>query len=229
MITARERHAFWGKTGTGKSTRAKEFIGAALAEGWRVCGLDPHDEFSQAGKPSKEVTLGPLRESMTVEEFLSSDHAQTMLDEPELSLALVPRSRPREMAEDFRELVPLVRSTGNLLFFADELGLWATYAEDELNELATQGRHDGMPLVFVAQRAIQVPKTARTQLSHVNTGLQDEPSDLDAIAERTRSRAFADAVGRLDPDAHQFLEWNDREGCGPFDDEPRSKPTKKGK
>lgn len=220
-IEARERRAFVGKTGTGKSTRAKAFLGLALDEGWRVCGFDPHNEFSKEGRPSKQVTLGPLARSMTVEEFLAGD-AEQLLDEPKLSLALVPRPRPRDMAEDFKELVPLIRATGRLMFFADELGLWGEYCQDELDELATQSRHDDVPLVLVAQRMVQIPKTARTQVSHLNSGLQDEPSDLDAIANRTRSAEFAAAVGELDPESHEFLEWNDRDGW-PHSEKPRSK------
>lgn len=61
---------------------------------------------------------------------------------------------------------------------------------------------------MISQRASGVPKAARTQVSEVWAFRQDEPSDLEALAERLGEEK-AGAVARLS--VGDCLEWRDAE------------------
>lgn len=52
--------------------------------------------------------------------------------------------------------------------FVDECGTWFNEGNDTTNAwLATRSRHYGHSMVFIAQRAIQIPKTMRDQCSRL--------------------------------------------------------------
>lgn len=192
-----------GKRGCGKSHHAKILAGAQS----RVVVFDPHDEYSQKGKPSRQVTLGPLRERVTVDQLLEKPE---LLDAKTLSLAVVPAGYSnKEYANVFDEVAQLVAATGRLTFFADEVGEYSDRAEDTLNSLATQSRHAEVALVLVAQRMVQIPKTARTQASCLHTFLQSNPEDLEALVKLTGDKDFAARVSRLPRRKH--LTWRDTE------------------
>jgi len=196
-----------GKRGSGKSHAAKQLIAAELDAGARVVAFDPHDEYSRHGRKTSEVTLGPLEQRCTVAEL---EQRPELLDSRKLSLAVVPSVRKGpELAEEFETVSGMVTSTGRVTFVADEVGEYSDHAAEELKSLATQSRHYLVPLVLVAQRATQVPKTARSQASRILCGRQDEPDDLAALEKRTRLTApdFAARVSRLP--RRQLLEWRD--------------------
>lgn len=196
-----------GKRGSGKSHAAKTLLAAELEAGARVVAFDPHDEYSQKGKKTPEVSLGPLEHRVSVAEL---EQRPELLDARRLSLAVVPSSRKGpELAEEFETVAGIATATGRLTFLADEVGEFSAHAQEELVSLATQSRHYSMPLVLVAQRATQVPKTARSQASRIVCGRQDEPDDLAALEKRTRlsSPDFAARVSRLP--RRQLLEWRD--------------------
>ena len=87
MLLAHEVHIYAGKRGSGKSTRAKETLGACLKAGQRVLVWDPHDEYSQEGRASDEVVLGPLPGHRELWELMADP---TELLEGDTSFAVVP-------------------------------------------------------------------------------------------------------------------------------------------
>ena len=196
-----------GKRGSGKSHAAKQLLAQELDAGARVVAFDPHDEYSQRGVKTSEVTLGPLTHRVSVAELEAKPE---LLDAKKLALAVVPSARKGpELAAEFETVAELATATGRVTFLADEVGEYSHHAQEELISLATQSRHYGMPLVLVAQRATQVPKTARSQASRILCGRQDEPDDLAALEKRTRlsDPTFAARVSRLPK--RQLLEWRD--------------------
>lgn len=195
-----------GKRGSGKSYRAKKLLGEEMAAGARVCAFDVHDEYSQLGRRSRQTNLGPLTQRCTVEELL--DSGGRLLDNEHLAMSIVPRRRPKQaIAEDFADVLALVNITGRLTFAANEVGLYSRLAEEDLDEAATQSRHVEVPIVFIAQRMVQVPLTARSQTSWLITGVQNAPADIKALYELTGSDTFAQEVSRLP--RRQQLEWRD--------------------
>jgi energy-coupling factor transporter ATP-binding protein EcfA2 len=196
-----------GKRGTGKSTCAKYLCKALREHQQRVLVFDPHDEYSVKARRKPEVRLGPLRNRIHLEELLLQPE---LLDANDLSLAVVPSSNPEVMAVQFTELVELVENTGDLVLVADELGDFEVYCRPIINRLATQSRHWSVCCVLVSQRMIHIPKTARTQSSHLVTFLQTDPEDLDAIAAlvgRHGGKEFAESVSRLR--AGEWKHWRD--------------------
>lgn len=193
-----------GKRGSGKSYRAKELLARELKAGARVACFDPHDEYSRLGRPSKQTNLGPLTQRVTVDQLLENPG---VLDRPDLACAFVPRSKQRKaIAADFSEFQRLVINTGNLTVCADEVGEYDDVCRDDLETLATQSRHFEMPVIFVAQRATQVPRGARSQASSILCGKQDEEDDVKALAKRC-GKDFAERVSRLP--RRTLIEWRD--------------------
>jgi hypothetical protein len=208
-----------GKRGNGKSTEGKRIAEDALDDGWRVVAWDPHREWSRHGRASEHVRLGPLDDQTTWPELLVRSRRTDKvhpLDFEDLSLAVVPGGKlPRQVADDFEPFVSMVESTGDLLLMVEEVGYFGKHCAEWLDYLATQSRHWGVPVVFLAQRLTQVPKTARTQASWVVSFRQDDDDDLEALGElvrdRTRpefARQFADDVGALAPG--EFRLWHER-------------------
>ena len=130
---------------------------------------------------------------MTVEQLRKRSH---VLRSEGLSLAVVPRALPREMAEDFAWLAGELHHVGDLLLVVDEVGYFGRHCTDWLELVATQSRHMLMPVVLVAQRSTQVPKTARTQASHFISYRQENAADLAALAD-DYGDTFPDGVPRL--------------------------------
>lgn len=203
-LDPRDRVLVIGKTGSGKSTWAKRLVLAELERRARVVAFDPHDEYSVHGRKSDHVRLGPLRQRVTMAELVL-DPAEH-LDRDDLSLSVVPGRTRQEIAVDFRELCSILRSTGNLVFVAEELGTYGDLATNEIEDCACQFRHEGIPVVLVAQCAVQVPKIARRQASRVVSGRQDDPDDLTAL-EKVCGETFASRVSCLG--VGELVEWRD--------------------
>jgi hypothetical protein len=195
-----------GMRGTGKSTAAKQLVAQALGDGLRVVAHDPHDEYSQDGRESEQVRLGPLLARVDIAEVEEEDWEE-LLGWEELSLSVVPRPMPQEMAEDFVRLAGAARATRDVLLVVEEVGFFGAYAREWLDVLATQSRHWKVPLIFVAQRLTQIPKTARSQLTQLVSFRQANPDDLEALSELTASPATAPAVARLA--RGHFIHWRE--------------------
>lgn len=206
MLHAHEVNAYVGKRGSRKSTMAKEVLGGCLTAGQRVISFDPHDEYSQEGHATDEVVLGPLPGRRELWEVLADP---SELLEGDTSFAVVPGSLEEEdLARGFDELARLAYQAGDLVFSADELVLYfmSGRVQKRLNFLATQGRHQKVPLVLAAQRMVHIPLTARTQLTLLDTGKQDDPDDVAAIAKRC-GKDFAEQVPKLK--RGERLVWRD--------------------
>ena len=128
------------------------------------------------------------------------------LDWEQLTLAVVPSEDPEDCATDFVAVSRLVTLTGNLVFVVEEVGYFQQYCASKIDWLATQSRHHEVPCIFVAQRAVQVPKTARTQLTQLVSFRQDHPDDLKALADLA-GEPFAADVSRLG--RGQWRHWKD--------------------
>lgn len=194
-LEVRDRLIVVGMTGTGKSTWLKKHLEREIAAGRRVLFGDYHDEYSQAGKASEHVVLGPLAMRATMDELLDN---LELLDDPALSLAVVMDNAPRAAAEEAAILVDIAQDTGDLLLGFDEVGMWGSYAIDTLHVAATQSRHWGVPLVLASQAMVDIHPKARRQATHLVSLRQRNPADLDAIAEITGSKEFAEQVARLE-------------------------------
>lgn len=222
QLGAEEILAIVGKRGTGKSSVGKWICRVELELGSRIIGFDFHDEMSVHGRKSDEVELGPLPMRLTMADLrrMNPEARHLLLIDPELALAVIPRKDEQGCAEDFRQLKQWIEAAqdraideGNalpLVLFVEEVGGFSQFAQLELNYVGTQFRHVLCAVVFFAQRMTQIPKTARTQISRLLTGLQSDPEDLEAIAKIVgvhHGKAFAEGVSRLP--RRKLLEWRD--------------------
>lgn len=189
----RDRLVFVGKTGTGKSYAIKALCERLMDDGARLVVWDVCDEYSVHGRPSKETDLGPLHGRCTPAELARMPRR---LDQQDLALAIVPSGEPQEVARQFRRCAELIRDTGNVVFVVEEVGYFGRHAYGKLEEIATLYRKDGVAAVFCAQRAIQIPKTARSQASQIFAFAQDEEDDLVALEKRC-GRSVPDIAERL--------------------------------
>lgn len=202
---------YLGKRGTGKSTRAKALAGRCMRAGWNVVALDYHDEWSKHGHLTDQVTLGPLTQRLELWQVLADP--DVILRPKRLCAAVVPSTRdPRAVAAGFARVMALVSERGETMLAADEVGTWGPFCQEELDTLACNSRHNTVPLVLVSQRAKKISLTTRSQSTHINSGLQTEPQDLDALAE-VAGQAFADSVSQLGP--FQWCHWTDTGATSP--------------
>lgn len=197
------RGAIVGVSGSGKGNCAKAWVGAAMKVGARVVCFDPEDEYSQKGRASPYVFLGPLLERCTFEQL--ADAPGRWLDGDELALAVVPDDDDDAAAEQCADFVELIRPTGNLTAVFDELGGYAfgnqqaQVAQKALNKIATKGRHDGISAIFVSQRLVHVPTSARAGLTALELFNQTSPADLHALEELTGKPELGEQVSKQKP------------------------------
>jgi nucleoside-triphosphatase THEP1 len=205
-LDPRDRLAILGKTGTGKSNLAKLLAAEMMRRGIRIVAYDPEDEWSQLGRERDgEVTLGPLIARITADELRFNGAA--ILDSEALALAVVPDDDLDQAAADFEYLADLVKHTGHVCLIIDETGTLQLRAAEKLDAVFTRWRKYSVPVVCIAQRAVQVPKTARGQLSQIICFRQDDVSDVAALAERVRDEAWLARVPTLADG--EFLYWRD--------------------
>jgi hypothetical protein len=154
-----------GIRGAGKSYWIERHI---VRKQKRVVVWDPHAEY----KTQERKTLDELVQDANI------------LDREALSLSVVPAwRRTSEVAEQFEIFTDLCASAEGLTIVVEETGL-LRHASESVECMACQSRHWDSPLVLCAQRAVQVPKTAREQLSHVVSFRQSSPDDVEALVER---------------------------------------------
>lgn len=207
------RHTgFYGQTGTGKSHEVKRRLSAHP----RVVVIDVNDEFSE----SSTRRAGPLREAMTLTQLRAYP---TKLLEANLSLAIVgldplkPKDAARAVETIARLQSTVARATGRppqrLLLVLDECGTYARHCESTLASLATTGgQHLSVTLWAIAQRPSLVPKTVRSQLKELVLFHMAEPSDIEAVEERTHEPGLSERVLALPeeftPGKKPFLTWS---------------------
>lgn len=198
-IVSTSRHAYVGQSGTGKSFAAKKAIAAFLAakgsreQAPRVLVIDPEDEWSKLGKKTDKIDLGPCTTRATFEQF--ADDPARYLDHERFACAVVVSSSdPCEASQQVAEIIDHVLATGDVVTVFEECGAYTgpdvddAEAYDKMSMLATRGRKYGCPVVFCAQRLVQIPKTARSQITEMQLFTQIERSDLNALAEMAGPR-----------------------------------------
>lgn len=193
-----DRLGIVGISGSGKSHCGKALLAREMKT-WRVLCYDLLDEFSQDGKKTKAVTLGPLKHRVTFGQFASDP--DRWMEQDKLSLSIVPMDEdsPADCAKEVEYIKSEVKTWGDVLVYLSELGAYAGHCVTTLKTFATMGRHWGCPMVFESQRMVHIPPDARAQLTQLESFLQDHPADLDALRERTKlsDPTFADRVARL--------------------------------
>lgn len=161
-----------GITGSGKSHFVKERI---VTPAKRVVVWDPHAEYA-VKCDLDEVCFWELQNEP---ELLKQRH---------LRLSIVPEwDDIDELVEQLCQLVRLLRrSRGKhtTTLVIEECGVIRPRGDGVLGLLSTQARHWNVPLVMVAQRAAQVPPTAREQVSRIISFRQSSPDDIAALTER---------------------------------------------
>lgn len=187
-LQSHERWQVLGVTGSGKSYFTQHRI---VKTARRVVVWDIHAEYDL-----EQVDLAGLAER---------------LDDDPIRVAVVPDFDDMDdLKAQFGVFVNLLRTLGTgLMIVVDEVGaLCEAGASRPLNTLSILARHwgeTGCPVVFVAQRAMQVPKTARAQASHVVAFRQTDPDDIAAL-----SKCFgpkAEQIARLPRRKH--LAWDE--------------------
>lgn len=159
-----------GQRGSGKST----YVRRELLREDRCLVFDPHDEY-----PGRSMSF----------DCWANHLAERTMPDPTGLLRIVPRRRPQECAEDFRDFIDLLdvypaEWLPDVLII-DECFLLRQHATEELEYLSTQSRHlgDGIALVLVAQRAVHLSPTTREQSNLMILFSQKAGPDTKAIAE----------------------------------------------
>lgn len=194
-----------GKRGSGKSHWYRTHV---LPHERRVLTWDPH------GEHPGDVRLTPDQLVDRLPELASGNP---------IRWAITPSSRwPKPCADEFTELVRILDEApaGRYVLAIDEVGIIGERAGEALAHVATQSRHfgeqagqGGVPLVFLAQRAVQIPKTAREQASQVVTFRQDNAADVDALSERIGEQLAA-KVWTLNRERHECIHWREDAASG---------------
>lgn len=185
-----ERHAVVGMTGSGKSFRVKNRVKHWSSRGGSVVWFDVKDEASKLGRVTAETTLGPLKQRVEARELALKPE---LLLRPRLSLAVVPPPSAAGRARAFSMVVKmLIAAHRRVVLVLDELHLYTDSAlhpachraAAELKTLATSGRHEGIALVLIAQRAALIPLTVRAQCNLWTSFQQVEQEDLELLVPR---------------------------------------------
>jgi len=164
-----ERLLVVGITGAGKSSYVQKIVKDAP----RVVVWDYHGEY-------KEL------EQVTVDEF----SAKIENENDNLRVAVKPEAKDLDdVSSEFVAFADLLPYSENHLTVIDEVGLLRGKAAGRLDYIATQSRHWSQPLVLVAQRATQIPKTAREQASKIVSFRQTSPDDVAALVDRIGEKA----------------------------------------
>jgi hypothetical protein len=197
-----ERHLICGTTDTGKSFLVKAEL-RKLARDHRVHILDCHAEYAR--------DLAKV-----VRRLEAKDLAHRL---PELlerqAVAIVPsRKSVGAYAATFRMLyrtymskrwaAAYEREPITTVLVLDEVHLYNANVAQELEALATTGKHQGIALKLIAQRVKAIHPDVRSQCQRVVAFAQEEDLDFEAL-ERRCGEEFVEGVRRLPP--HEYLEW----------------------
>lgn len=207
-----------GIRGSGKSHYAKHRIVKAAA---RVVVWDPNSEYAEPCD----------LDEVSVDELAAES---SLLTTQQCRLAVVPDWQdPTELAAQFAVFVTELREADHnepTLVLIEECALLRPRGDGMLIALATQSRHWKMPLCIVAQRATMIPPGARSQCSIIVSFRQNDPGDLDALAERIGANKAARA-GELP--RHRFIVWSEADSfkgeSAMTPDSPKQQTRQRGK
>lgn len=197
-----------GKRGTGKSYWTKQHLRELSgAHPGRIVVWDPMEEYGEGSDRTRNPPQLPALQSADIEDFGAlAEDAHTR--GPLMVAVHAWQKRKTDRVEAFRHFTAILEECRNLLLVIDEAGSiprdnWA----DEIEHIATRSRHWAMPVVFVAQRAVQVPPNAREQATRIVSFRQDRPQDIDALTERMGPKA--EELRHLK--RRQFVAWFEEE------------------
>lgn len=168
-----------GQTGTGKTTLAR-----------RMFGETPRAFLADAG--FEEFPARYFGEYPSLVQHLSAIGAFSDFRSSSLRLSHVPfrvayTPRLNEHALIFDTAVEL----GNLTLFLEEADRFADPGQlPEYDEVITRGRHYGISIVAISTHPYGLPKELRRQATRIIAFHQDEPSDLDYLADRIGEAAY---------------------------------------
>jgi DNA helicase HerA-like ATPase len=197
-LEPRHRVLVCGKTQHGKTHFARELVKHNAPRFDRVVIFDVDEEYRARVTTAAQLVLNPA-----------------LLDKGKVLTVRSTGDSAHRLALDCRHLLKLVRaSKGTSLVVLEEPGRYARHwchkciepLAPLLEEAATGWAKRGVCLLFVTQRANQIPLTVRSQLSTIVSFRQDESGDVDALADRA-GKNFAGAVVSLKP--RDFRVWRD--------------------
>jgi len=86
--------------------------------------------------------------------------------------------------EEYERAIYLVREVGNIWIIIEELNYFVDCwsHEEAYLDLIRFGRHDGVSILMVAQRAAEIPKLFTSQSDAIVSFKQTEPRDLDYLS-----------------------------------------------
>lgn len=179
-----------GVRGAGKSTTAHELLREHMKDGGCVVVWDPHDEFSENGRKSRQVRTGSVPNRAELSELLVKGPDE--LWAKALQLAVVPSTaQPKQCAAEFLAFAEAftrameVRDERMPLLWVSELGILEDEAEAKafITYWATQSRHigEGFGLGMDGQAAVMVPPRARRQVTKAWFHALYHRLDLDAV------------------------------------------------
>jgi len=149
-----------GRKGSGKSTLARQIV-ARLS---RVVVLDPLAEYPAARCRS----VAELLSFMDVKHHAATFRVACTFDD----------------MDDYETAIGVAREVGKLWIVIEELNFFIDcWSRDKpYLDLVRFGRHEGVSILMVAQRAAEVPKLFTSQSDAIVSFRQTEPRDLDYLA-----------------------------------------------
>lgn len=183
-----------GVRGSGKSHLVREAI---WQNAHRIIAFDPHHEYGM--NHIGLIEFQRAAERGLPEEFAASVTPVGLITDDE-----------RAFTDCVRQFTAIIeKHVRNTIIIFEEAGIMEGMKKPQklLNVLATQSRHWNCPLVYVAQRAFQVPVTVRSQANVVVSLRQSDDGDIRELREKfgSANRALAERIPTLDK--HEYVIW----------------------
>lgn len=195
-----DRMMLVGVTGSGKSYFLKhEILADYNSEGVaaypRRVVWDWHCEHSTA-----HYTVDELERAIYSKKFTPSLHTYVLAVKPTRTI-----DDPFGVASFLKFCRIVEAHFKDALLIIEEAGVFdeSAKAKQALVYIATQFRHFGIPIVFVAQYAFLIPKGVRRQTTRIVSFRQVEKSDLEALRERMEIVDELPTLGR-----GEYREWS---------------------
>ncbi len=193
-LESQDRVALCGVTGSGKTYFVREHVFKAHR---KVLAWDPHGDY-----------VGSHTHVLSMAEFAKLSKALANMTSFHVVVRPGKHDSDKAAVQEFRDFYKLCEALfEDTTIIIEEVGLWHENAPAEriINNFATQSRHWGCPIVFVAQRLVQIPPIARSQANTVVAFHQK--SDLDIRAARLYFKEKAPELERLP--RRRFMLWRE--------------------
>jgi len=206
-IEARDRGLVVGVTGSRKSGLVKRNL---LYCRERIAAWDIKCEY---GPDAEDPVPGArVLEPVTIDEFERRIRTTVAADTGPLAVAVQAWDRDeKKRAENFHRYTSCLERSRGLAAVIDEVGLLPAVCDPDLVHIACVSRGWDMPVFFVAQRAMMLIKTARSQVTRIWSHLQSDEEDVAAL--RKRMGPAADAISSQEIGA--FVYWDQLEQFAP--------------